>query len=239
MHKLVQNLHDVYKANFDCRTVNYRTMQKYGQLSLRLAQWGTLFAFVSCLTFLPLTLIKNFITGKREPLLQAFLPFIDESTTVGYNILFTYHLIFLLLGATGLVGADLLPIMLVVNLRMMADIFANMFNDLNDALVNLSANRRDSAELRRYFRNIILVHVEFCDYLKRFSSVFVFWLLNEIITDAISLCLVQVALLKVRLGEKVGKLLFLNSTNKNTNSIHCVSHVFFHLCHIKHTLRSS
>lgn len=190
-------MHDVHKANMDCTSANYRTLHVYSNRTLKLAQFGSAIALVACIMFVPFTLIENYVSGKHDPLLQAFLPFVDENTTIGYAILFVYHLGMLLFAAAGIMSGDLLPVILVIHLNTMAAILANMVDQLNTALEELPAHRRDSCELRRFFRNIILLQKEFCDQLKIFANIFEMIMLFEIITDAMSLCFIQIALLKV------------------------------------------
>lgn len=199
MHQIIQNMHNVYKAFTDCGTVNYRSVQWYTKIELRVVQFGTIISFGSCMFFVPYTLFENWRTGQREPVLHAFIPFVDETTTGGYAISFTIHCGILLFFAVGIIASDLVPLLGSIHSNAMAKIIANMFDEMNAALVKLPANRRDSAELRRFIRNIIMVHSEFCDHYSQYAHCFRPFIFIEVYSDALSLCLIQVALVKVNI----------------------------------------
>lgn len=158
----VEFLHSIYKANGDSRTNNYRSLKKYGHMSLIVVMVGAAMVCSSCAVFLPFTKLENYVTNKHEPLLQGYLPLVDANTDVGYFVLYVYHLMLLFLAGTGTTAVDVLLTLLVLHLWPMADIIQNMSDVLNERV--LERRSCESAEMERFFRNFILVHKEFCKY---------------------------------------------------------------------------
>lgn len=156
----VEFLHTIYKVNNNPHTKNYTTMKKYAKISMFVVVIGSMLVCSSCALFVPFTKLENYISNKRNPLLQGYLPFVDSTSDVGYFVLYVYHLLLLFLAATGTTAVDVLLTLFVLHLWPMSEIIQNMSDSLNECV--LDRRNRNSPEMDRFFRNFILVHKEYC-----------------------------------------------------------------------------
>lgn len=101
-----------------------------------------------------------YLTGYLEPILPTFIPFVDETSTLGYVILFIFEGLICVLGMSGTCGADFMLFILIVHMWPMCQIFDNMFKELNQGL--LVEEHRNSSQIRGHFRNILMVHQDMC-----------------------------------------------------------------------------
>lgn len=195
MRVMVNFLYGLYQANIDPTSANYRTLQKYAAMSLTIMKVGTFVVCSTCAIFTPITLLTNRLTDKREFALQSFLPGIDECDSTGYLITWLYHMAVLLLAATGTSAADMRLVLFVLHLQPMSEMFRNLMEDLNRAL--LVPRNRSSREVQTFFRNLVLVHLEFCSFLKLIGKIYRTTIFVEIYSDAIVLCFIQFCVLVV------------------------------------------
>lgn len=156
----VEFLHSIYKMNTNENTKNYQTLQRFGKSILMLTIVLSFFICTSCLLFVPFAILENYITGKREPLLQSYLPFLDSTTNFGYYVLYIQHMFVTFLAGAGTSAVDVLLTVFVLHLCPMAEIFQNLSDTLSESVIDPS--NRYSLELDLFFRNFILVHKEFC-----------------------------------------------------------------------------
>lgn len=155
-----------------------------------------------------------YLTGVLEPIFPTYSPFFDENTTFGYAFYYLYDLSACVLALSGTCGSDFTLFILVIHMWPMAEIFGNMFKQLNEGL--MVENNRNSSEMRDHFRNILMVHRDMCwfvfyqlsiinnflinksyRYLEGISGIYYYMIFVEVFTCAQCLCSILFCLTKV------------------------------------------
>lgn len=195
MYVMVHFLYEVHKVNMDPLSVNYKTLKKNAAVSLSVMKIGSFVVCSTCAIFVLFTLSTNYLNDKREFVLQTFLPGINENEDLGYAITLVYHMTVLCLAATGTSTADMRLVIFVLHLQPMGEIFRNMMEDLNNVL--LVPENGVTSEVQTFFRNLILVHRQFCSFLKLIGKIYKALIFVEVYTDAVVLCFIQFCILVV------------------------------------------
>lgn len=160
IHTVVQFLHVVYKTNHQKNTANYKTLQRWGRIAYNVMRAAAVVFLGSCLLFVPLNLVENMYSDQRLPLLQTFVYGLDENTGTGYAVLYGYHVSMMFLAGIGTCSVDLMLIMLVVHMVPLVELFSNMYDQLNEAVVDRVSQK--SPELVEFFENTIQMHRDIC-----------------------------------------------------------------------------
>lgn len=151
-------LDNLYKTNTDHSTRSYDLLQKFGPVVWIVFIVGNVIIMGSVVGVIIIWLLESYMLGTLTPLMEAYLPFVDENTTVGYTIMTSYHLVGAFLGIFGTAACDMLLIMFVVHVKIFVDILNDNIKQLNGAL--LVKSNRTSREVQMYFRNIVIMHKE-------------------------------------------------------------------------------
>lgn len=104
-------------------------------------------------------IVLYFVFGEPyQIMVPVLLPLLNEKEPLGYWIMTGYHIGVLAMAMFGTAGADIMMISFVLHMWPMCLIFSNMLTDMNEGLQK-TANQR-SMEMRKFVRNIIMVHQE-------------------------------------------------------------------------------
>lgn len=195
MREMILFLQHIHTVNPDPTTANYKSLKENAAISLNVMKFGAMVVCSGCAFFTPVTWLSNYLHDEREFALPIFVPFVDESTTIGFVITNIFHVIALFMAACGLSASDMRLVLFVLHLRPMSAMFSNTMEEMNQGL--LVERNRHSEEMRKYFRNLILMHLEFCNYLKRIVEIYSPTIFVEVYSDALSLCFIQYCILSV------------------------------------------
>lgn len=102
---------------------------------------------------------KFFFKHEVIPFLPIFFPFVDETTTIGYIILTLIHLTYMVCAVLGSLCTDFLFIMVIVNIPVLSNIFADEVHELNKSLED-EEEEVDILQVKGRFRNILFMHRE-------------------------------------------------------------------------------
>lgn len=191
----VQFLRNIYQAN-GVGSPNYGTLYKWSQRSVLFVKYAIILVASATGTYMLYPIVMYFIYGESKALMvPLLLPGIDETSHGGYMVLMVYHVASLFLCTFGQCNTDFMLVLLVMHLWPISDIFANSFDELNDALEQPRV--RDSRELKRYFRNICVMHKEMCEYLDDISDIYYYMVTGEVFTDGQAMCALMYCMLSV------------------------------------------
>lgn len=99
-----------------------------------------------------------FGSGEKELILYVFLPGTNPKDKTGFTLNILYQLMMLMFGEVGTSASDFYCFCLVVHLRPLQHIFRAHILDLNEML--LSSPTSDTIQIKKQFRNIVLLHKE-------------------------------------------------------------------------------
>lgn len=107
--------------------------------------------------FFPYPLYMYYVKGEVIPLMDLYIPGIDETTFIGYIALAVSHIMYIFLGTFGISACDFVMVMLMISPL----IFSKLISlDLQQVNVDLK-EKVSTVFVRSRFRNIILMHQEF------------------------------------------------------------------------------
>lgn len=96
--------------------------------------------------------------GEKELILYVFLPGTNPKDKIGFSLNILFQLMMLMFGEVGTCASDFYCFCLVVHLRPLQHIFRAHILDLNEML--LSSLTSDTIQIKKQFRNIVLLHKE-------------------------------------------------------------------------------
>lgn len=99
-----------------------------------------------------------FHNGEKELILYVFFPGTNAKGKIGFFVNILYQLMMLIFGEVGTCSSDFICFCIVVHLRPLQQIFRAHILDLNDML--LISPSSDTIQIKRQFRNIVLMHKE-------------------------------------------------------------------------------
>lgn len=154
----------VFEQNCKLGTPNLRVLLKWAKRGKFFVKYGFLAVAAPLSTFVIYPILVYCQTGEKLLILPMMFPGVDHTTLAGYTITNSLHLAGCILAIFGTVGADFMLVLLVVHMWPLCEVFENMVNELNATL--RTVEYRSTIELRRFFRNITMCHVEICEYLQ-------------------------------------------------------------------------
>lgn len=163
----VELLRHMYACNTDGSTANYAILRRWSLVFGTVSRAGIAILVCSCMTLLPLTMASNWWRGENELPLPLLLPAIDVHSTVGWWLTYGFDVSMLVLGAFGLCATDLLLLMFVLHMWPMCELFAAEFEQLNAVVRHGGIAVANKAQLRRlkwFFRNLLRIHIDMCEY---------------------------------------------------------------------------
>lgn len=163
IHRQFRFLENIYKSNM-CRSQRaYDILKRFVRIAEIIVKCGAVIIMGSLIGLFATSTVMSVVDGKRNPLFEAYLPFVDETTDSGFAILTLFHLLGIFLSGYGTCCIDLLLILYVIHVKVMADIFADHLDQLNEALVLcVSDSRRHAEQVAVFLRNIIMIHEDIC-----------------------------------------------------------------------------
>ena len=119
---------------------------------------------IAIFAFLLYPIYMYFMHDEIVPILPIYLPLIDASTVIGYTMMSLYHLIMFTLATTGFGALEFLLAIVIVNTL----IFAKLISwDLQQMNVELQEGESRTLTVKLHFKNVLLMHQEMDQYLKR------------------------------------------------------------------------
>lgn len=106
--------------------------------------------------FISYPLYMYYVEGEVIPLMDLYVPGIDETTYYGYIALATSHIIYIFLGTFGISACDFAMLMMMISPLMFSKLISL---DLQQINVDLK-EKVQKVFVRSRFRNIILMHQE-------------------------------------------------------------------------------
>lgn len=99
------------------------------------------------------------IFGYWQPLALVFMPFVDETTFVGFWILYVYHIFTDLLCVFGFISADLVCGIIILHYIPMILVFEQHVQSFN-TIITRNSKYGESKKAFEYFGNIVMLHKE-------------------------------------------------------------------------------
>lgn len=194
----IQFLSKIYKSN-GSESSNYRILLKWSQRSLWFVKYGIIPVAAATGTFMIYPILMYFVFGENKALMvPMLLPGIDETSHMGYLVLLVYHMASLFLCLFGQCNTDFMLVLLVMHMWPISEIFANTFNELNEALEN--PDNKHSRRVTGHFRNICIMHREMSEYLDDLSNIYYYMVFGEVFTCAEAMCALLYCLLSVKIA---------------------------------------
>lgn len=201
IYALVAFLRSIYQGNRQTMQPAYAVLRRWASIMSAVMRLGSMVIIVATLLFVPESWLESVRDGHRVPMLNTMVPGVrvgGDGNWPGYVAVYGFHAVLVFLGATGTCAVDMLLVMLVIHLCPMAEIFAQMLQDLRQTLRQTERESfLKSPKFRVYFRNILLVHREFTGYLRTIANVYFFVFFAEIYSDALSLCVLIVCYIHI------------------------------------------
>lgn len=147
---------DIYKQNSSTKAYKrYRMCLRFTLYTEYIFKCGMVLYSLSLLTYY-LYPLYVFVTEKKLiPIVDLYLPGVDETTNVGYVTLAIFHIILTSCAFMGSTSSDFLFTMLISNVPLMANILSENIDELNEIV---GAEKHDRYLAKMKLRNIILIH---------------------------------------------------------------------------------
>lgn len=113
------------------------------------------------LFFFGYPLISYFVYEEIQPIVPVYIPGIDESSTAGFIIMTTFHVIFVTFGGISFAAIDCVCVIIILGAVIYGFLIKLDANALNDELRN---NGGDRISVKVRFRNILMMQREMATY---------------------------------------------------------------------------
>lgn len=104
--------------------------------------------------------IVSIMEGVRNPLLEAYLPFLNESSDLGFAVLSLFHLLGIFLAGAGTCSTDIMFILFVIHMKPLVDIFSDHLRQMDENVAESNYERSERMEM--FLRNIVKMHNDIC-----------------------------------------------------------------------------
>lgn len=158
----IKFLADFYKVNASPSQRSYRILERFRPTTMAVFKVGIVAITGSIFGAFIVPVIEAVYTRTMIPIVEMYLPYVDEKTVFGFTLLMVYDLLGGVLATCGTNASDMLFIMYVVHLKPLVDVFDDNMEQLNEAL-QLDENKR-SIETYRFLRNLLMMHKDICEY---------------------------------------------------------------------------
>lgn len=186
----LEYLHDFYikcESNKVASAICYRWINLFTKVTVVF----TLVISFTGLAFMSTPMLTYWLTGVVEPVIPLYLPYVDETTTVGFCQLFVMHVLILVIGVIGMICADLTFFLTISHICPMTDVLVSKLNELEERLKD--ADRNYGLVTRNYLFNIVRMHQQICAFLSEMSSMLYAVFIFEVVLNSITLCSVLLA----------------------------------------------
>lgn len=101
-----------------------------------------------------------FTQNEVVPIMPLYVPYVDESTVIGFTIISIYHVLMVLLASFGISATDFFLAIIIISSLMFAKLITL---ELRQIQMDLQ-EKCSEIELKARFRNILRMHKEMCEY---------------------------------------------------------------------------
>lgn len=158
MVMIMDKIIDIYAVNANTTSTTRATLLKNcATLSELVLKGGFVVYCCVGLFYLINPFYSYYVRNELVPMLPLYWPIYDETTTIGFSMLFTNQLIITSLTVIGIGSVDLLFIAMFVNVPVLSTIFRDNIKDLNNILREEKVNE---LQAKAKLRNILLMHRE-------------------------------------------------------------------------------
>lgn len=153
-------IQDIYKANITTESVERSEYFRKFALFTEYFFKFILYFYLSTISTSLVYPIFVFITQNEFfPIMPLYLPYIDETTVVGFTIISIYHIILISLVSFGIVAIDFFLAIIIISSLMFAKIISLEMHEIH---VDLDEKGSQIA-IKARFRNILRMHKEMCE----------------------------------------------------------------------------
>lgn len=155
---LIDQLVDIVKANG--KHPSYKrlsTVNRFVIFSENVLKYGLVLNGLPVILNCSIPFYMYFHAGEFFPVTPYHMPFVDDTTFVGYSILMTFQIFALLLGFVGSSCYDFIFLLIVINIPMLAYLFCATIDELND---QAKAAKSNLLVAKAQLRNILLQHLQ-------------------------------------------------------------------------------
>lgn len=154
---IVRCIQDLYKVHSKSRS---KKRIKYFQNCVFVTEMifkvmSTLY-LLSVFTFFPYPLYMYYFEHEVVTIIPIHIPFVDDTTFVGYIIVSAYQIILFVLATTGVLACDSYMAIIIVSTLIFAKLIAFDMEQIDDDLLL----KDPMITVRSRFRNILLMHQE-------------------------------------------------------------------------------
>lgn len=146
----------------DPSTSGYQILYDWSKICQRVFQGYILMIWSTAILMLFFPIVYYWLTGDVELIVPIFVPWIDETTILGFIQLQMVHIFWWACGTLGLVGSDLSCIMFALYTWPLTNLFNDHLDKLNKSLIQ-NPKWANTREMRLYVRNLALLHQELCE----------------------------------------------------------------------------
>lgn len=156
--RLIDQLVDICKANEKHQSYNrVRTLHRFVIFTENVLKYGILSYVLALLSYYAYPIYMYLQANEIVACLPVYMPYVDETTIIGYAILNVFHVICLLLGFFGSTCCDFTFTLIILNVPAMAYLFGATIDELNEQMM---APKRAWPVIRAQLRNILLQRQE-------------------------------------------------------------------------------
>lgn len=155
----IEHLRNIYLANQNEKSSRHAVLLKSARIARFIFELFIVVINGTFIIFIFYPLLVYLFNGERVVIFPLFLPFIDETTDVGYAIITGCQAVWMIQTSIGLIGSDSSMALLLVLVRPMVDMFEISFDEMNSVLESVPRVKH-SMELNNWLRNLILMHQE-------------------------------------------------------------------------------
>lgn len=160
IYKRIHFLESVYSRNVRTTQRAYAILQRFAVAASVIVKVSTVIILGSLIGFFMTAAIVSVVEGTRMPLFEAYLPFLDESTNVGFAVLGVFHGLGIFLAGSGTCSTDIMFILFVVHMKPLVDIFNDHLRQMDEHVAE--CNYESSVRMERFLQNIVKMHIDIC-----------------------------------------------------------------------------
>lgn len=166
---LLNSVRDLFKLHDKSKSRDrIEIFQKFSIFAEILFKFTIGMYITGCIVIFMFTVHVYLTTGEMIPVIPIFIPGIDATTPIGYTIHTIFHIILMIFVAFGFASLDFLIAILITSSLIFSKLIAIDFKQINP---DLSDKNKKMIDAIGRFRNVLLMHREMGEFMKRIERV--------------------------------------------------------------------
>lgn len=156
--RLFDQLVDIFGANDKHPSYKrVKTLHRFVIFTENVLKYGIIAYVLALLSYFAYPIYMYLHANEIVACLPVYIPYVDETTILGYAILIVFHVISMLLAFFGSTCCDFTFTLIIMNVPAMAYLFGATIDELNEQLM---APKRAWSVIKARLRNILLQRQE-------------------------------------------------------------------------------